>query len=42
MLLLILLLTFDNLTSVQDVTMDNVNGAVSFATLATAGAIDID
>ena len=34
--------SFDNLTSVQDITMDNVDGAVSFATLTTAEVIDID
>ena len=34
--------TFDNLTSVQNITMDNVNGAVSFAALTTAEVIDID
>ena len=34
--------SFDNLTSVQNITMDNVNGAVSFATLTTAEVIDID
>jgi len=34
--------SFDNLTSIQDITMDNVDGAVSFATLTTAEVIDID
>ena len=34
--------SFDNLTSVQNITMDNVNGAVSFAALTTAEVIDID
>ena len=34
--------SFDNLTSVQDITMTNVDGAVSFATLTTAEVIDID
>ena len=33
--------SFDNLTSVQNITMDNVNGAVSFAALTTAEVIDI-
>ena len=42
MLQLLLLNSFDNLTSVQNITMDNVNGAVSFAALTTAEAIDID
>ncbi len=31
--------TFDNMTSVGDVTMTEMNGALSFASLATAGAI---
>ena len=34
--------SFDNLTSVQNITMDNVDGAVSFAALTTAEVIDID
>ena len=34
--------SFDNLTSVQNITMTNVNGAVSFAALTTAEVIDID
>ena len=34
--------SFDKLTSVQDIEMDNVDGALSFATLTTAEAIDID
>ena len=33
--------TFDNMTSAGDITMTEMNGAVSFATLATAGAIVI-
>ena len=31
--------TFDNMTSAGDITMTEMNGAVGFATLATAGAI---
>jgi hypothetical protein len=33
--------TFDLLASAGDITMTNVNGAISFATLTTAGQIDI-
>ena len=34
--------TFDNLTSVENLTIDNVDGALSFAALTTAEVIDID
>ena len=34
--------TFNNLTSVENLTIDNVDGALSFAALTTAEVIDID
>ena len=34
--------TFNNLTSVENLTIDNVDGALSFASLTTAEVIDID